>query len=53
MIVRQIKYILLLRDADDESDLNFEKLQFPEGALQLFAFVVVIASNQLYTCTSF
>ena len=39
---------LLIRDAEDESDHNFEELPVPGGALSLFAFSVAITSKLIY-----
>ena len=48
--LRQISCSLIFRNTGDESDFSFGKLQFAEGALLLFAFLVIITLNQLYTC---
>ena len=39
---------MVIRHAEDESNINFEKLPVPEGALTLFAFSVDITSKMIY-----
>ena len=39
---------MVIGDAEDESDNDFEKLPLPEGALTVFAFILVIASKLIY-----
>ena len=39
---------MVIRDAQDESNINFEELPVPEGALKLFAFSVVLKLKLIY-----